>query len=153
QNGITENKRFGNTEEEIRSKAENEVNALLRGKFYKKYKFRKTLRKARELVSARENLRYERTRAFGIVRELFSAMGVRFYAEGILGKARDIVYLSKEEITQCIPGGAVTQCLKKLGGLRKGEFSGCEEGGTPAERFASYGPVYHANDFFSTEKV
>lgn len=153
QNGITENKRSGNTEEEIRSKAEKEVNALLRGKFYRKYTFNQTLRKARELVSSRENLRYERTRAFGIVRELFSAMGVRFYAEGMLDDDRDIFYLTKEEITQFIQGRAVTQDLKKLVALRKAEFAAYEEMEVPAERFASYGAVYHANDFFSTEKV
>ncbi len=153
QNDITINKRSGNTEEEIRSKAEAEVNKLLRGKFYKKYKFNKTLRKARELVSSRENLRYERTRAFGIVRELFSAMGIRFYAEGILDNDRDIFYLTKEEITQYIQGRAVTQDLKKLVELRKIEFAAYEEMEVPSERFASYGPVYHANDFFSSDKM
>lgn len=153
QNDITSNKRSGNTEEEIRSKAEKEVNSLLRGKFYRKYKFNKTLRKARELVSSRENLRYERTRAFGIVRELFSAMGVRFYAEGILENDRDIFYLTKEEITQFIQGRAVTQDLKKLVALRKAEFAAYEEMEVPSERFASYGPVYHANDFFSSDKI
>lgn len=153
QNGITENKRSGNTEEEIRSKAEKEVNRLLRGKFYRKYQFNKTLRKARELVSARENLRYERTRAFGIVRALFAAIGVRFYAEGILDHERDIFYLTKEEVTQFIQGRAVTQDLKKLVALRKAEFAAYEAMEVPAERFASYGPVYYANDFFNTEKV
>lgn len=153
QNGITENIRSGNTEEEIRSKAEKEVNALLGRKFYRKYLFNKTLRKTRELVSSRENLRYERTRAFGIVRELFSAMGVRFYAEGILDNDRDIFYLTKEEIMQFIQGRAVTRDLRKLVALRKSEFEEYEEMEAPAERFASYGAVYHANDFFSTEKV
>ncbi len=153
QNEITANKRSGNTEHEIRSKAEAEVNQLLRGRFYKKYKFNKTVKKARELVSSRENLRYERTRAFGIVRELFSAMGVRFYSEGILNSDRDIFYLTKEEITQFIQGRSVTQDLKKLVELRKSEFEAYEEMEVPAERFASYGPVYHANDFFSTDKV
>ena len=152
QNEITLSKR-SNKEEEIRSKAEAEVNSLLRGKFYKKYKFNKALRKTRELVSSRENLRYERTRAFGIVRELFSAMGLRFYAEGILNNHRDIFYLTKEEITQFIQGRSLTQDLKKLVELRKSEFEAYEEMETPAERFASYGPVYHANDFFSTDKV
>jgi len=152
-NEITSNKHKNNTEEEIRTKAEAEVNQLLRGKFYRKYKFRKTLRKARELVSSRENLRYERTRAFGIVRELFSAMGVRFYAEGILRSDRDIFYLTKEEIIQFIEGRSVTQDLKKLVELRKAEFVAYEEMEIPSERFASYGPVYHANDFFSNEKV
>ncbi|MDF3028378.1 MAG: phosphoenolpyruvate synthase [Fluviicola sp.] len=153
QNEITLSKRSGNKEAEIRSKAEAEVNSILRGKFYKKYKFNKALRKTRELVSSRENLRYERTRAFGIVRELFSAMGIRFYAEGILNKDRDIFYLTKEEITQFIQGRSVTQDLKKLVELRKSEFEVYEGTETPAERFASYGLVYHANDFFSTDKV
>ncbi len=153
ENGITEARTTNNTEEEIRLKAETEIRELLRGNPYRAYKFRKTLRLARELVSARENLRYERTRAFGIVRELFSAMGKAFYAEGILENDRDIFYLTLDEITEFIEGRAVTQNIKSLVELRKQEFSKYAEEDAPVERFATYGAVYHANNFYSNEKL
>lgn len=153
ENGITSDATSGKTEEQIRSRAENEVNKALRGKWRKKRKLAKTLRKARELVSARENLRYERTRAFGIVRELFSHIGRRFYFEGIIENERDIFYLAKEEIFGFIEGTAVTQNLEALISLRKEEFAAYRNSENPVERFATYGPVYHANDFFSTGKM
>lgn len=153
QSGITAESTSGKTEEAIRSKAESELNHALRNRFFEKRKLKRTLQKARELVSARENLRYERTRAFGIVREIFSHIGKRFYAEGIIENHRDIFYLTKEEIFAFIEGTAVTQNLKALIVLRKPEFEAYKMQEPPSERFATYGAVYHANDFFSTGKV
>jgi len=153
QTGITAESTSGKIEEEIRSKAEAELNHALRGKPFKKRKLKKTLKHARELVSSRENLRYERTRAFGIVRELFSHIGNRFYSEGIIAGPRDIFYLTKEEIFAFIEGTAITQHLQSLIDLRKAEFEGYKKQEPPSERFATYGAVYHANDFFSTGKL
>jgi phosphohistidine swiveling domain-containing protein len=151
--GIITEKSSNKIEEELRSKAEHELNHALRNSFIKKWRLKRTLHNARELVSSRENLRYERTRAFGIVREIFSYMGKCFYAEGIIEHPRDIFYLTKEEIFSFIEGTSVTQSLKTLINLRKNEFGSYSQQLPPSERFASYGPVYHANDFFSTTKV
>lgn len=151
--GITAARTSGNMEETIRANAEKEVDSVLKGKWWKKRRLRKTIAKARELVSARENLRYERTRAFGIVREIFSQMGRHFYSEGIIADPRDIFYLTKDEIFAFIEGTAVTQDLKALIALRKAEFEGYRNSEPPSERFATYGTVYHANDFYSTTKV
>jgi phosphohistidine swiveling domain-containing protein len=151
--GITLQSTSGKIEEELRLNAEKEVNETLKYNFYKKYKLKKTLHKARALVSSRENLRYERTRAFGIVRELFSAIGRKFYANNIIGNERDIFYLTKEEIFSFIEGTAVTQNIKALIQLRKTEFEEYKKQSAPSERFATYGTVYAANDFFSVDKV
>lgn len=151
--GITAERTSGKIEEELRKNAEQELNTALKTKPLKKWLLKRTLRNARELVSSRENLRYERTRAFGIVRAIFSYMGNRFYAEGIIEHSRDIFYLTKEEIFSFIEGTSVTQNVKALITLRKNEFEAYQQQQPPSERFASYGPVYHANDFFSTTKV
>lgn len=153
ESGINMSVTSGKVEEEIRRKAEAEVKAKLKNNFFKKRKLKRLIRKTRVLVSSRENLRYERTRAFGIVRELFSHIGRNFYAEGIIGHDRDIFYLTKEEIFAYIEGRAVSQNLKQLIALRKAEFAAYEEQLPPSERFASYGPVYHGNDFYSTSKL
>lgn len=146
-------KTSGKIEEELRTHAEQEINSALKFKPFKKWKLKRTLSKARELVSSRENLRYERTRAFGIVRELFSNLGKRWYAENVIEHAADIFYLTKEEIFAFIEGRAVTQNIKGLIALRKEEFANYKNQEPPSERFATYGTVYHANDFFSTGKL
>lgn len=151
--GLTNNKTSGNIEEQIRSKAEAELNQALKNKWLKKWRLKRTLKLARELVSSRENLRYDRTRAFGIVREIFSHLGKRFYSEGITNRPRDIFYLSKEEIFSYIEGTSVTADLKALILLRKAEFESYKNMNPASERFATFGPVYHANDFFSTTRV
>ena len=145
--GITSASTSDKTEERIRLAAEKELNEKLRGKPIKKWLLLSALRKARDLVSSRENLRYERTRAFGIVRELFSQMGKNFYSENIINHPRDIFYLTKEEVFSYIEGTAVTQNLKSLVDLRKEEFEHYNQMEAPAPRFATYGPVYHANNF------
>ncbi|MBI3510113.1 MAG: phosphoenolpyruvate synthase [Bacteroidetes bacterium] len=151
--GITLKTTSGKIEEELRANAEKEVNATLQYNIYRKWKLKRTLSKARALVSSRENLRYERTRAFGIVREIFSNMGTRFYSDGIIENARDIFYLTREEIFCFIEGTSVTQNIKALIQLRKTEFENYQKQDIPSERFATYGTVYHANDFFSLSRV
>ncbi|MGB0862908.1 MAG: PEP/pyruvate-binding domain-containing protein [Saprospiraceae bacterium] len=151
--GITQKSTSNNIENQLRSNAEKALNNALKAKPIKKWRLKNTLKKARDLVSSRENLRYERTRAFGIVRAIFSNMGIRFYAENIIEHPRDIFYLTKEEIFSFIEGRAVTQDIKALIGLRKAEFEAYKKQETPSERFLTYGAVYHANDFFSTQKL
>lgn len=152
-NNITKKNTGGNIELELRQKAFSEVNTVLKYRWYKKYRFNKTLNKARDMVSNRENLRYERTRAFGIVRELFSHIGRDFYAEGILDEKQDIFYLTKEEIFSYLEGTSVTQNLKQLIATRKKEFDGYKDLPPTAERLETFGAVYHGNDFFSLHKV
>ncbi|SDF87435.1 pyruvate, water dikinase [Dyadobacter soli] len=151
--GITGAQFSGDREEVIRTNAEREIANRLKGKWIARWKLNLTLRYTRELVSARENLRYERTRAFGIVREIFTFMGKRFYADGLLDQARDIFYLTKEEIFACIEGTAVTQDIRALVALRQKEFQHYRQLGPLSERFATYGVPYHGNDFFSIERI
>lgn len=153
ESGITSGITSGKIEEELRTKAEAELSATLKNNFYRRWKLKRTLRRARELVSSRENLRYERTRAFGIVRELFSHIGLKLEDLGIIENDRDIFYLTKDEVFSFIEGTAVSQDIRSLIALRKSEFERYRSQIQPAERFATYGPVYHCNDFFSLEKT
>lgn len=151
--GITAAQFSGAREDMIRSDAEQEVGKYLKNNVLKRWKIGVTLRYTRELVSARENLRYERTRAFGIVREIFRFIGKRFYTDGLLADARDIFYLTREEIFGYIEGTAVTQDIKGLVALRKDAFETYSRLGPLSERFATYGVPYHGNDFFNTDRI
>jgi pyruvate,water dikinase len=151
--GITMRSTSGKMEASLRQNAEMELNDGLKYHPFRKWKLKGTLKKARELVSARENLRYERTRAFGIVRMLFSHIGTQFHNEGIISHPRDIFYLTKQEIFAYIEGTSVNQDVQKLIAIRKEAFESYRHQEPPSERFATYGVVYHANDFFSMGKV
>ena len=131
---------------ELRRKAEETVRKKLGGKFIKKWIFNYVLRKSRDLVSSRENLRFARTRGFGMVRDIFCAIGRNFYSEGLLDDPRDIFYLKKEEIFDFIEGTSPSRELRPLVALRKSEFLAFREQKT-AERIPTYGIVYHGNDF------
>jgi len=137
-------------DKDLREAAEREVKTALKFRPYRKWKLMKTLKKTRYFVSNRENLRYERTRIFGITREIFSHIGIRFQKNNILENDRDIFYLTKEEIFQFIDGTSVDNDFKSLTRLRKSEYQKFEEMETPADRFTTYGTVNSGNDFFDT---
>jgi phosphoenolpyruvate synthase/pyruvate phosphate dikinase len=153
ESGVSKDQFSGKTENELRSNAEMIINQTLSNSPFQRWKFNKILSNARELVSARENLRYERTRAFGIVREIFSALGVAFHREHIIENERDIFYLTKDEILAYVEGTAVSQDFKGLISFRKKEFQKFTSMEPPSERFATFGPVYQGNDFFSNSRV
>lgn len=74
-----------------------------------------------KLIARRENLRFERTRVFGLVRLIFNTMGARLEEAGILESGRDIFYLTVDEIFDFINGAAATDAgtLKSLVQLRR----------------------------------
>ena len=109
------------------------------------------LNQARQMVSNRENLRFERTRAFGQVRRIFSAIGTFWSTRSILENERDIFYLSIDEINDFIKGRAISTDLKSLVEMRKREFENYKNEPTPAERIETFGAVYDDNSFAQPE--
>jgi pyruvate,water dikinase len=145
--GIVSSQRPKGVEGELRKKAVQKVEKALKFNLLKKGVFNYVLRVTRTMVSGRENLRYERTRAFGMVRIMFTSIGEKLHKIGALEDSRDIFYLTQEEIFDFIKGTAVTAKLKALIHIRKEEFSTYENMPLPSERIATHGTVYVGNDF------
>ena len=152
QQGISAKTSSENIEETLRREAELVVKSALRHRPIRHLIFRHVLRMSRSLVSSRENLRYERTRGFGVVRSIFVAMGQQFSAGGIIEHARDIFYLTKEEIFDYISGTARSTKLKETIALRKAEYDQYQQLPQPSERISTYGVVYHQNDFYPSSQ-
>ena len=131
---------------QMRLAAEQKVRDHLKGKPLKRWIFNYFLRQTRIMVSARENLRFERTRGFGKVREIFVAMGKIFYAEAIIQDPRDIFYLKHTEIFDFIKGTSVTPELSELIAFRKEKYAQYQNSPT-AERIETFGMVYQGNRF------
>lgn len=118
----------------------------------KKWIFKRVLRNARAGVKNRENMRFARTRIYGIVRELLRAIGQHLADEQIIGSREDIFYLTIDEIWDFIKGTAVTANLRELADLRRAEFDEYRAGETPDDRFETFGYVYHKNLFIDHDE-
>ncbi len=134
--------------------AEDHVSELFAGAFIRKTIFNWVLKNARKRVSDRENLRFERTRVFGRIRNIFVEVGFRLRDLGIIKEPRDIFYLEVGEIVCYIEGTSSTHNLAALIELRKQEFSEYENTVKPSDRFETRGIIYHGHDFQSKrEKI
>jgi len=124
-------------QEKIRNDAEEFLRQTLKNPI-KKLLFRFVLRKARMAVAYRENMRFARSRLYGIVRRLFRGMADLFVARGILDSASDIYYLTVDEVFDTVQGTAVTRNLQALVELRKSEYAEFVRR-TPADRIETLG--------------
>ncbi len=77
---------------------------------------------ARRHVRDRENMRFARGRVFGIARELFTGLGLRLAEAGHLDDARDVFYLTVEEVCGVQRGTSPTNELRALAALRQSEY-------------------------------
>jgi len=150
--GITEKTINNDVDNKLRATAEEQVSKVLGGRILKKWFFNYVLKKARVHVSNRENLRYERTRGFGMVRKMFTELGVKLHNAGLIGKSRDIFMLEKDEIFELVEG---TNSFSPLNLIeqRKKEFAQYKKDEIPAERFYTYGSEFSDAYIFSQDKI
>lgn len=132
---------------DFRKTAEKKMRAVLKRRPLQQIIYKMLLKHSRTLVSNRENLRFYRTRGFGMVRRIFIALGKQFYSEGILEHERDIFYLKKEEIFDFVMGKSPDIDMKQIVQMRKEQYLEFTKAEVPAERVVTYGIVNHANKF------
>ncbi|MCG8702169.1 MAG: PEP-utilizing enzyme [Bacteroidales bacterium] len=151
--GIGSNKVSNNIDRRLREEAEMLVRNKLAGKRFGHMFFNFLLRQTRVHVSNRENLRFQRTRAFGMVRKIMSNMGTQMFNEGIIENKRDIFYLKLDEIRE-IAAYNFTESPMSLIKERKREFENYKVQPAPAERFSTYGNHFDDSSIYnSTEKL
>lgn len=90
-----------------------------------------------ERIRWRENLRFERTRLFGLVRRIFLEFGARFTKEGVLSGREDIFFLEVEEVLNFVEGKGTTGNLAALVDLRKAESNEYKSTAAPPNRIVS----------------
>ncbi len=137
---------FNSSEHNIRLLAEIKAKKSLKTRLLKRVIFNFFLKRARQTVSDRENLRFERTKAFGMIRTMINAIGLKLQAENCIEEARDVFYLTKTELFDFIKGTSVQTNLKALIALRKEEKVKYETE-VLAERIETYGIVNNGNSF------
>jgi pyruvate,water dikinase len=119
----------------IRSSAEALVRSRLQG--LRRGTFFWVLAHTRRRVRDRENLRFERTRVFGVVRRVFVALGNRLAAAGRIDAPRDVFYLTIDELLAAAAGATLD--LGPLVASRRAEFEAYERMPAPPDRFETRG--------------
>ncbi len=92
-------------------------------------------------ISAREKMRLHRTRNFGLMRELYLALGIKWTQRGLLQTKRDIFYLTHQEIFDIGSGKMVTASTKELISLRHLDFEKYQNMKTPGQVKLSFPPT------------
>jgi phosphoenolpyruvate synthase/pyruvate phosphate dikinase len=108
-------------EQDVRKKAEKIVHQHLKNPI-KRLIFRFVLKNARLSIGNRENMRFARSRLYGIVRQLFRRMAEIFVEKGLIESNSDIYYLTVDEVFGFVQGTAMTQNLQALVKIRKAEY-------------------------------
>jgi len=110
-------------------------------------KLRPALRKAREAVKNRENMRLARTRMFGLYRDVYAALGQRLADLDRLADPRDVFFLTVDELRAFHEGTSTGADLGGLAAVRKAEFAGYEDSPEPPHHFSTRGPVQLGNRY------
>ena len=132
-------------ERAIREKAEGEVNKRLGGIRLRVYFW--VLNEARRAVRNRENLRFDRTKIFGVIRHLFRAMGHRLTLMNQLDREEDVFFLTADELLSWGEGRGVTLDLRSLTATRRKEFSEFDATPPPPDRLITLGSVSYSLSF------
>ena len=113
---------------------------------FKSFIFKKNLKKLRKAINDRELLRFIRTKTFSLYRDIYLQLGQQFSLEGVIDNARDIFWLTREEIYQSLVGTVVQTTLRPLIFLRRQEYEGYKHSQEPSHHFQIQQTVFQQQD-------
>ncbi len=99
------------------------------------------LRQARASLAQRENMRFARSRVYGLARHFYRRIGEDFARQGLLAEASDIHYLTAGEISDFIRGLSVNRTLGDLVDMRRADYT-LAAAARPADRMRTSGIPY-----------
>lgn len=99
----------------------------------------KILDRARIAVKDREDLRFMRTKTFGVTRRLFRAIGTNLHKMDLIDNPEDIFYLTTDEVVSFNEGRALSLDFRKFVTLRKAEFEEYKRTPPPPDRLITLG--------------
>ena len=135
----------GLAEGSVRKDAEDKAFGKLAG--VRKMVFRRVLGQARSRVRDRENLRFLRTRIFGLCRDIFRSLGGHLVRGRLLDAVDDVFYLTVPEVLGAVRGTAASVAFRETVALRRREFATYSKEVPPDDRFHTRGAVHIANPF------
>jgi phosphohistidine swiveling domain-containing protein len=134
-------------ENQIRNQAESIVKLKIKG--FKRFIYFWILKHARKAVRNREDLRFDRTKSYGLVRHLMRAVGGNFVQLSLIDDEFDVFYLTLEEIISFVEGRLPTHSLRDLVNIRKPIYEEYRKTPSPPDRFVTYGAAGVSMAFLS----
>lgn len=107
-------KTFREQQAQIRGAAEATMERSLWGKPLRRPAFGLMLRFTKATVRNRENMRLRRSRAYGVVKELFAFTGKMMAAEGLIEKEQDVFYLDLDDVLTFLEKDTSSPLLHKV---------------------------------------
>ncbi len=123
------------------AEAEAELLASWRWHPLRRAAFRFVLRRTREFVAGRENMRFDRTRLFAVVRRIFLSLGAHLVRAGLINDERDVFWLEKDEVFGTFAGTGTTADLRGLIAVRRADYAAFAAEPPPPSRFRTRGPI------------
>jgi len=105
----------------------------------RRFLFRCLSKIIREGIVHRENMRFARTRAYGLVKKIFRSIGRSYHRTGILEQPDDIFFLAVNEIFSAIRGSAIDLDFKHTVRIRKERYLLQGRSPTPPSRLITRG--------------
>lgn len=126
-----------------RAGTEQRIAELLRTRLnpLQRWTFARARSRVRTAIQARETVRFCRSRAFGVARRMFRAIGEGLAGESVLETGRDVFHLRLEEIRGCFDGTVSHRELRPLVEQRKRDHATYREMADLPPRFVTRGPV------------
>ncbi|MGF6980913.1 phosphohistidine swiveling domain-containing protein [Paraburkholderia atlantica] len=126
-----------------RSATEARIDALVRERLspLQRWIFARARSRVRAAIRARETVRFCRSRAFGVARRMFRAIGEGLAADGVLATGRDIFHLRLDEIRGCFEGTVSHRELRPLIEQRKRDDASYRAMDDLPPRFVTHGPI------------
>jgi phosphohistidine swiveling domain-containing protein len=103
--------------------------------------FERVRSRVRGAIDARETVRFCRSRAFGVARQMFRGIGDALARQGLLESGRDIVHLRLDELRGCFDGSMSTSEIGPLIEMRKRDYAAHQQMEDLPPRFATRGSV------------
>jgi pyruvate,water dikinase len=133
----------GNKAAVLEESTDERVAALLRQHLnpVQRWIFERVRARVRLAIQARETVRFCRSRAFGVARRMFRAMGEGLAQQGLLESGRDVFHLRLEELRGCFDGAISHLELRPLLEQRKRADAAYREMEDLPPRFVTRGSV------------
>ncbi len=103
--------------------------------------FARARARARSAIQARETVRFCRSRAFGVARRMFRAIGEGLARDGVLETGSDVFHLRLDEIRGSIEGAVSQRELRPLIAQRRSDYAAYRAMEDLPPRFVTRGPV------------
>lgn len=112
----------------------------------KKVILKKSIAYAQKFIKIRENLRYERTKVYGITRKVVKQFGAHLKRQNLIEDSRDVFYMTVDELFGLLDASAIDTDIGEVIRIRKKQYEKYRSMPALPDRFLTKG--FAGGDFY-----